>query len=142
MPPMPPETKAMRETAGMDSSRQDSRDSTGASARLRIFSFLALNGEGNPHAAADAKRCQPAFRVALLHLVKKRDQDAAARRADRMSERDRAAVDVDLLGVPAHLPVNGDRLRGNGLVDLHQIEVLRLPACPRGWRARPVRPLS
>src|SRR2546422_8470870 len=46
-------------------------------------------------------------------------------RADRMSERDRAAVDVDLLRVPAHLPVHGDRLRGKGLVDLHQVEVLR-----------------
>src|SRR5882762_3474771 len=131
MPPMPPETKAMRDTAGMDSSRQDSRDTTGATAWLPIFSFLALNGEGDAHTPADAERRQATLRVALLHFVQQRDENAAARGADRVPERDGASVHIHLAGVPAHLPVHGDSLCGKGLVDLHQVEVLRLPPCAR-----------
>src|SRR5262249_57822040 len=47
----------------------------------------------NAHAAADAKRGEALFRVALLHLLEQRDQHPPARGADRMTERDRHAVD-------------------------------------------------
>src|ERR1051326_7239890 len=92
------------------------------------FFLSSFYGEGAPHSAPDAKRREAAPRVALLHFVEKGDQHARARGADRVAERDGAAVHVHLLRVPAHLPVDRDRLRGEGLVDLHEIEVLRLPA--------------
>src|SRR5262249_10613052 len=92
------------------------------------FSSLSFDGEGNPHSAPYAKRGEAAPRVALLHFVEKGDQHARAGGADRMTERDGAAVHVHLLRVPTHLAVDRDRLRGEGLVDLEEIEVLRLPA--------------
>src|SRR3954465_673665 len=92
---------------------------------------LTLNGEGDAHAAAYAQRCKPPLGVALLHFVKQRDQDAAARGADRMAEGDGAAIDVDLARVPTHLAVHSYSLRGERFVDLHQIQVLRLPSGAR-----------
>ena len=53
--------------------------------------------------------------------MQQRDQNAAARRANRMTERNRAAIDINNIGVPAHFLINCGRLRGEGLIDLHQI---------------------
>ena len=53
-----------------------------------------------------------------------------------MAERDRAAVDVDLAGVPAEVLVDRAGLRREGLVRLDQIEVLDLPARLLERRAR------
>src|SRR5688572_5552884 len=104
MPPIPPETNAMRLTTGRERSRQlSSRGASIKSASCFIFSFLAFHGERHAHAAADAQRGEAASCVPLLHFVEQRDQHARARSADRMTERDRAAVHVDLLRVPAHL---------------------------------------
>src|SRR6476620_3717786 len=82
----------------------------------------------NPHATADAQARDALLRVALAHLVEQSHQDAATRRTDRVTDRDRTAVDVDLARVPAHLVVDGAGLRRERLVDLEQVEVLRLPA--------------
>src|ERR1700716_350092 len=108
MPPIPPDTKAMRETAGIDWSRELSPVSTGWSATSPVIRFplCPLAAHGTAHAAADAKRREAALRVALLHLVQQSHEDAAARGADRVAERDRPAVHVDLLRIPAHLPVD------------------------------------
>src|SRR5262245_59538603 len=124
MPPMPPETKAMRETCGIDSSRQASGRCATSDSLPMLLTFLSLSLDCHryAHPAADAERGEALLRVALLHLVQQRDEDARARGADRMAERDRAAVHVHLAGVPAHLPVHRDRLRGERLVDLQQIE--------------------
>src|ERR1044071_23857 len=124
---MPPETKAMRGTTGRERSRQVSScdaSITSASCFISCFPFLAFDGKRDPHAAADAKRSEAAPRVALLHFVKQGDQHARARGADRVAERNGAAVHVHLLRVPAHLAVDRDRLRGEGLVDLQEIEIL------------------
>src|SRR5690349_17863837 len=106
MPPMPPDTKAMRGMIGRERSRQVSCEVSGsmisASLPIRFFLVLALHCQGDTHAAADTKRRESLFRAALVHLVKQRDQDAAPGGADRMAERDRAAVHVHLLRVPAH----------------------------------------
>src|SRR6516165_1538075 len=40
------------------------------------------------------------FGVPLLHLVEQSHQHAGTRRADRMSDRDSAAVDIHLVGIP------------------------------------------
>ena len=47
---------------------------------------------------------RPFLASRLLHLVQQRDQDAGARRADRMADGDRAAVDVDLARYPSRGP--------------------------------------
>src|SRR2546423_14499349 len=110
MPPIPPETKAMRWMSGRDRPRHVSScaaSMTSASCFI-VLPFLAFDGKRDSHAAADAKRCEAAPRVALLHFVEQRDQHARARSADRMTERDGAAVHVHLFGVPAHLAVDRD----------------------------------
>src|SRR5262245_47019490 len=103
------------------------RRTRGLSRYLPASSVVSpFHAHRNAHAAADAKRGEALFRVALLHLVEQRDQHAPARGADRMTERDRPAVDVDLRGVPAEILVDGAGLRGERLVRLDQIEIERL----------------
>src|SRR5882762_3856405 len=88
----------------------------------------ALHAHGDAHAAADAERGEALLGVTLLHLEEQRHQHAAARGADRMAERDRPAVDVDLRGVPAEVLVDRTGLRGERLVGLDQIEIADAPA--------------
>src|SRR3954453_12988343 len=95
---------------------------------LRHSPSSPLHAHRDAHAAADAERREALLHVALLHLVQERDQDAGAGGADRMADRDRAAVDVHDLGVPAHVLVDRASLRREGLVRLDEVEVLDLPA--------------
>src|SRR5215207_2109550 len=97
---------------------------------------LPLDAHGDAHAAADAQRRETLLGVAAAHLVEERDQDAGARGADRMADGDCAAVDVHDLRVPAHVLVDGERLRREGLVRLDEVEVLDLPAGPLERLAR------
>src|SRR5262249_20253322 len=76
----------------------------------------------------DAQRGEAFLGVALLHFVKERDKDAPARGADRMPERNGAAVDIDLVGIPAEVLVDRAGLRRKGLVRLDEIDILDLPA--------------
>src|SRR5436853_4638812 len=62
---------------------------------VSVHASVARDAHRNPHAAADAQRRQALFGVALLHFVEQRHQNARAGRADRMSERNSAAIDVD-----------------------------------------------
>src|SRR3712207_2536991 len=69
-------------------------------------------------AATVAEGGHAALQAALLQGVEQGHDQARAGRADRVAERDRAAVDVELVPVPAeHLPVRQD-LGGERLVDL------------------------
>ena len=45
-----------------------------------------------------------------------------------MTERNRTAVHVDLLRIPAHVLVDRARLRGERFVDFHQIDLVGRPA--------------
>jgi hypothetical protein len=56
----------------------------------------ALDRDRGTHAAADAQRRQRFLRIATLHLVQQGDHDTATPHSDRMADRDRAAVYVDL----------------------------------------------
>ena len=67
----------------------------------------------------------PRVAVALLERVEERGQDARAARADRVAERDGAAVDVDLRRIDAELFQHRDRLHRKRFVDLEQIHVRR-----------------
>src|SRR5665213_803781 len=90
--------------------------------RKRCAVRLALNAHGNAHAAADTQRGEPLVGVAARHLVEERHQHARARGADRMTDSDGTAVDVYLRRVPAHVLVDGTRLRGKSFVGLDEIE--------------------
>ena len=67
----------------------------------------------------------PATSPAVLHRVEERGEHARAARADRMPERDRAAVHVHARPVPAELLAVGERLRRERLVRLDQVERVR-----------------
>src|SRR3954463_8193266 len=80
-----------------------------------------LDNDGRRHAACGAHRHQAALEVAPFQLVEHgTDQDRAGG-ADGVAERDRAAVDVDLVTV--ELEVANEFLGddGEGLVDLEQV---------------------
>src|SRR6185369_9193700 len=79
-------------------------------------------------ADADAKRRDSSLRLPAAHLMQHRHHDAAPRRPERMSQRDRSAVDVELGVVEPKLALTGERLRGERLVDLDEIEIGDLPA--------------
>ena len=77
----------------------------------------------------------PMHRVARPFLASRRcisysrvTSTRAPGRADRMAERDGAAVDVDLRGIPAEVLVDRAGLGGEGLVGLDQVEVVGRPA--------------
>ena len=69
---------------------------------------------------ADAHGGEPELAAAARELEGGVAGEAGARHAERMAERDRAAVRVDVLGIlrDAELAQAGDRLRGEGLVEL------------------------
>src|ERR1700759_3435175 len=129
-PPMPPVTTAIRlvmlillvnslrlmklEMAPARPCRLDAffvwlfRRATLAPRRV-LLALRTFDGQRDAHAAADAQRRQTLLRVALLHFVQQRDENPAARCADRVTDRNRPAVHVDLRLIPAHLLVHRER---------------------------------
>src|SRR5262249_43251692 len=89
----------------------------------RLERRLPLDAHCNAHATTDAKGGEALLGIALLHLVEQRHQHARAGRADRVAERDCAAVDVDLAGVPAEVLVDRAGLRREGFVGFDEVEV-------------------
>src|SRR4051812_1932334 len=93
--------------------------------RSKNAAALAIDAENDrvalPAAGADRRAAEAA--AATAQLVDQRAEDPGAGRADRMPERDGAAVDVDLLLVDAE---QADRVQGDRrerLVDLPQVDV-------------------
>src|SRR5262245_30705917 len=125
MPRVPPVTTATRAIV-FPPVQKKARPPVAASSL--ILRSVARDAHGDAHAAADAQRRQALLGVALLHLVEQRHENARPRRADRMAERDGAAIDVDLRRIPAEILVDGAGLRREGLVRLDEIEVAGLPA--------------
>src|SRR5437764_15080007 len=76
------------------------------------------------HAAAFAHGLQAVALVALLERIDERRHQFGAGAAKRMAERDRAAIDVEPLGVGAGGFEPRRRYRGKGLVDLEQVVVI------------------
>src|SRR6476660_3295525 len=89
-----------------------------AGCSVRVF-----DDHGDALTAADAEGGQAALRVAPLHFVQERDEDAGAAGADRVAESDGATVDVDALPVPAELSPDGEGLCGKCLVGFYQVDV-------------------
>ena len=90
----------------------------------------ALNRERHALADADAHGRERAPAAGFHHLMRRRDGKPRARHAERMAERDRAAVRIDVLGVVRHaeLAQAGEGLRGERLVELDHVEVADLAA--------------
>src|SRR5438067_2270449 len=110
MPRVPPVTKATRAITSnslliSDESGRTTED--GECAHFLVLRRLSLQAHCNPHAAADAQRGEALLGAAPLHLVQQRDQHPRAGSPDRMAERDRAAVDIDLGDIPAQVLVDG-----------------------------------
>ena len=76
--------------------------------------------------ATFAHRLEAVSTAGALELVEQRDHEAGAGRAERVPERDRAAVDVDLLVFEVGLAQPRHRHRGERLVDLDEVDVARL----------------
>src|SRR6185437_11995966 len=97
------------------------------SQRMVVLSALisdALHDRGDAHAAADAQRGQAVALLLALELIDERAQDHAAGGAEGVAHGDGAAVDVDLVHVPAHVLDVAQDNGGEGLVDLDQIDVV------------------
>src|SRR5689334_11360344 len=94
-----------------------------------------LDDRRQPLTDPDAEGGHAVAGSAPAHLVRKRGQQARPRAAQRVAERDRAAVDVQPLLVDAELAGAGDDLRGEGLVQLDEVDVV-YPQAGRRERLR------
>src|SRR5258708_29741413 len=95
--------------------------------RPRPASWLhALDDRRDALSAADAHGHQRVASAGALKLVHRLDGEDASCRADRMSERDRTTVRIDLRRIEAQLLVDAERLRGEGLVGFDDVDLFEL----------------
>src|SRR5439155_11215078 len=101
--------------------------------RRRVWSFfrsLLRSADDQrvslPTTAAQRRRADA--QAAALQLVREGQDQARAAGADRVSQRDGAAVDVDAVLVDRQHPRRIQRHRGERLVDLDQVEVVNFEA--------------
>src|SRR6185369_16990064 len=80
------------------------------------------------HAAADAHRDDAPALLLALQLAEERAHHARARRTVRVADRDRTAVQVELLLRDAELVATVDDLRRERLVQLPDVDVVDLEA--------------
>ena len=128
---------------GPASRSQCQQDDVRAGRPADAWQLEPLDHEGDALSAADAERGQPVAEAAGAQRVEQRDQDARAGRADRVAERDGAAVHVHALGVQLQLAQDGQALRGERLVQLEQVDAVgRAAPTSRAPCARPARARS
>src|SRR5665811_1110176 len=85
-------------------------------------------GHGRPAASADGGDTK--LTTGALEGVIQRHEDAGAGTAGGMSEGDRAAMDVELVTVPAEDALVRQHLRSKGLVHLDEVHVGERHPCP------------
>src|SRR5204863_1127219 len=84
-----------------------------------------LNDHGQPLADPDANGRDSVAATTSFQLVRQAAEYAHSRRAERVADRDCAAVRIDLLGVePLPLGQIGEALRRERLVQLHDRHVV------------------
>jgi len=93
------------------------------------MTVLPLHRQPHGIPAAQAERRNALMHVAPDHLVQQRGEDARSGGADRMSERNRAAVHIDLAEVESQLPGDGNGSNRERFIDLVQVDVVVLPTC-------------
>src|SRR5829696_736761 len=89
-------------------------------------SYFYKHGVALAAAGADGREAFAASSAA--QLIEERRQDACARRAHGVAQRQCAAVDVDDVGVDAEYPRGVDGDAGESLVYLDQVQVVRAPS--------------
>src|SRR5262245_52298468 len=81
------------------------------------------DGRGT-HAASDAHAHEAVPAAPALHLVEERRRQLRAGAAERVAERNRAAVHVEAVGIDGQLAEARDHLRREGLVELDEIDLV------------------
>src|SRR6266704_2919601 len=84
----------------------------------------SLDNHGDRIAAAETQSREASLRVAVLHRIQKSREHAGAAAADRMTERDRAAVHVELLVRDPELAHHHEARGRVRLVVLEQVDIL------------------
>src|SRR3954465_9264373 len=92
------------------------------------ISAVDFEQAGAALAAADAHRDDAPLGLAPAAFLQDVAGETRAGHAERMADRDRAAVDVVLLGIDAELVARIETLAGEGLVELPEIDVVDLKA--------------
>src|SRR5438445_4703581 len=106
----------------------NARPESAADRRRPTDSSHALHGQAHRFPAPEADGRDPPPDFALLHGVEQRGEDPRPARADRVSQRDRSAVDVHAFHIEPDVPGDRDDDGGVRLVDL--VEIDRLPSPP------------
>src|SRR5258708_8452948 len=107
---------------------------------LRSASAIDLEQTRAALAAADAHRHDAPFGLATLAFLEQMAGETRAGHAEGMADRDRAAVDVVLLGIDAELVARVEALAGEGLVELPAIDILHGQALPPQPLPHPTHP--
>src|SRR3954470_12629493 len=110
--PPPPRTSALVTAAA---------PSGGSSPTWLPLDALHDGRDALPH--ADAHRRDAVAPAGSAQLVDEHRHQASAARPERMARGDRPAVDVDLVRIEPELVDGHDRLAGEGLVQLDEVEV-------------------
>src|SRR5690606_39701341 len=92
--------------------------------RVRSQGSEAFVDGGDAHAAADAQGGQVVAIVLALQFVDEGAEDHRAGGAERVTQCDGAAVDVDLVQGQAHVLDEAQHDRGERLVDLDEVDVV------------------
>src|SRR6185295_7443227 len=99
--------------------------------RTVVVSVVVAIGRSHPfkdtssaHPATNAHGHHAVARLASFHLVQDRRRQLRAGAAERMAERDRAAVDVEPIGIDRQRAQAGEDLRGEGFVQLDEIDLV------------------
>src|SRR4051812_32188866 len=95
---------------------------------LMTTALDALDDRARPEPTTAAHRHEADRLVGALELVQQRRDEARARGAERVPERDRAAVHVHAVHVRVELAAPGGDDRREGLVDLDEVDVVHLHA--------------
>src|SRR5215203_1397273 len=99
-----------------------------ARASSRKVSAVDLEQAGAALAAADAHRDDAPLGLAPAAFLQDVAGETRASHAEGMADRDRAAVDVVLLGIDAELVARIEALAGEGFVEFPEINVVDLQA--------------
>src|SRR5919204_52230 len=89
-----------------------------------------LDDRRDPLPAADAERGEAVALLTLAQLVHQRQREARAGCAERMAQRDRAAIHVRALAIEPEVLLHREVLRREGLVDLDEVHVGHLETRP------------
>ena len=89
----------------------------------------SLDDHRDSLAATDASRRQSVASSAAVQLVQHCQNEPRACRTERMSERDRAAVDVSTAAIESELFFHSQILRRKSLVHFDEIDIVQRQTC-------------